>query len=666
MLNNYTPLGDGGMRLSIIIVNYNVKYFLEQCLLSVQKAVDGMQAEVFVVDNASTDESRDYLELKFSSVHFTWNKENLGFGKACNQALKLATGDFILFLNPDTIVSEKCFTSCISFLERTTDAGALGIRMLDGRGNFLPESKRSFPSPITSFYKLSGLSSLFPESKTFSRYHLSYLDEHQNHVVDVLAGAFMMIKKEVLEKTGGFDEAFFMYGEDVDLSYRIQQVPCAATGGTFKNYYFSEQSILHFKGESTRKGSVNYVRMFYLAMSRFVQKHYSSSKAGVFSALINTAIWLRALLSVVKRFILKIGLPVLDALLIILSYWLARFVWVNYVRTDIIYNNQLLWISFTGFSILFLLVSYYTGLYEKMFRYKNLWRSTIISLVIILAAYSLLPERFRFSRGIVVSGSLFSYIILNTWRWILLKTDIVQKAADENEHFTVVAGTQQDLQNINILLKHSGRLQHIQGFVSPLNEERSLGNLNDLPKLLSNAPLKELILCESKYLSFAEIISLYEQTGQQVKLRLHGNGSCSIIGSDSKNEAGQVLNSRQYQLSQSVNLRLKRLVDLVFSLFLLMLFPFHFLLNKHPLTLLTHSIQVLLYRKTWIGYSGVHPHLPRLKPSVLGPAGIPHIQMQLNAEGLLLADEWYAREYEVLNDIRILFSSYKKLGINRH
>ncbi|MBK8087678.1 MAG: glycosyltransferase [Chitinophagaceae bacterium] len=444
------------MRLSIIIVNYNVKYFLEQCLLSVQKAVDGMQAEVFVVDNASSDGSREYLEPKFNTVQFIWNEENLGFGKACNQALKLATGDFILFLNPDTIVSEDCFSACISFLERTTDAGALGIRMLDGRGNFLPESKRSFPSPLTSFYKLSGLSALFPKSKTFSRYHLSYLDEHKNHEADVLAGAFMMIKKEVLEKTGGFDEAFFMYGEDVDLSYRIQQVGCSATGGKFKNYYFSEQSILHFKGESTKKGSVNYVRMFYMAMSRFVKKHYSTSKAGMFSALINTAIWLRALLSIVKRFILKIGLPVLDALLIILSFWLARYIWVNYVRTEIIYNDQLLWISFTGISILFLLVSYYTGLYEKMFRYKNLRRSTIISLVIILAAYSLLPERFRFSRGIVVSGSLFSYIILYIWRWFLLKTDIVQKAENEDEHFTVVAGTQQDLQTVNFLLKHSG------------------------------------------------------------------------------------------------------------------------------------------------------------------------------------------------------------------
>lgn len=644
------------MKLSVIIVNYNVKYFLEQCLLSVQKAVSGIKAEVFVVDNASTDGSRIYLEPKFPSIRFIWNNDNVGFGKACNQALKLAKGEIVLFLNPDTIVAEDCFTACISFLEKTKDAGALGIRMLDGRGNFLPESKRSFPSPLTSFYKLSGLSFLFPKSKTFGRYHLGYLDEHQNHEIDVLAGAFMMIKKEALDKTGGFDENFFMYGEDVDLSYRIQKAG-------YKNYYFSERSILHFKGESTKKGSVNYVRMFYMAMSRFVKKHYSSSSAGLFALLINTAIWLRAFLSIVKRFIQKIGLPVLDAIFIFLSFWLAKFIWVRYVRTEIIYQQQLLLVSFTGFTLLFLIVSYYTGLYEKQFRFKNLWQSTLISMLIILAAYSLLPERFRFSRGIVLAGSVFSYMILIVWRWILLLTDVIQKADNENEYFSVVAGTNEDLKIINSLLNNSGRHQQIEGFVSPLNEEHTLGNLTSIHSLLKNTPVKELIVCESPYLSFAEIISLYEQYGKKVKLRLHGGESQSIVGSDSKNEAGQVLNSHSYQLSQSVNLRLKRLIDVISSLVLLIFFPFHFLFNKHPVTLLKHCIEVLLYQKTWIGYTLQHSHLPKLKPSVLGPAAVPHSHTQLNAEALLLANEWYAREYEPLYDLRSIVFNYQNLGI---
>jgi len=643
------------MQLSVIIINYNVKYFLEQCLLSVQKAVEGMQAEIFVVDNASSDGSREYLEPKFTNIHFAWNKENVGFGKACNQALKQASGDFVLFLNPDTVVPEDCFTACFNFFSQTPDAGAIGIRMLDGSGKFLPESKRSFPSPITSFYKLSGLSFLFPHSKTFGRYHLGYLNEHKNHAVDVLAGAFMMIRKDVLAQTGGFDENFFMYGEDVDLSYRIQKAG-------YKNYYFSDRSILHFKGESTKKSSVNYVRMFYDAMSLFVRKHYSSSRAGVFSSLINAAIWIRALLSLMKRFIKRVGLPLLDALLIFLSYLLAKFIWTSYIRTEIVYQNKLLWISFIVFSFLFLLVSYYTGLYEQKFRYKNLWQSSFVSILIILAVYSLLPEEYRFSRGLVLLGAMYSYLFLYLWRRILLYADILEKAIDEDDYFSLVAGTEADLIKINNLLRHHGRSQTIQGFVSPLNEPKSLGRLDELQQLLQNTPANELILCQSKDLSFAQIITLYEQTGKRVKLRLHAQHSESIIGSDSKNEAGEVLHREKLRLCEEVNLRLKRLIDVSTSALFLLSFPLHFIINRHALGLLQHSCAVIMGRKTWIGFSTLRKHLPSLPASVLGPAGQPHHLSHLKEEGLLLADEWYAREYEPVYDLKTIFANYQKLG----
>ncbi len=643
------------MQLSIIIVNYNVKFFLEQCLLSVHKAVEGMEAEVLVVDNASTDGSRDYLEPKFKNTCFTWNTENVGFGKACNQALKHTKGEYILFLNPDTIVPEDCFEACISFFKQTSNAGALGIRMLDGSGRFLPESKRSFPSPATSFYKLSGLSHLFPHSKTFGRYHLGYLNEHQNHEVDVLAGAFMMIPKKVLDEVGSFDESFFMYGEDVDLSYRIQK-------SGYKNYYFSERSILHFKGESTKKASANYVRMFYDAMSRFVKKHYSSSSAGLFTMLINAAIWVRALMSLVKRFIQRVGLPLLDAALIFFSYLLSKFVWTQYVRPEIVYQNKLLWTSFIVFSFLFLIVSYYTGLYDKQFRYKNLRRSTFISLLIILAAYSLLPEGYRFSRGMVLMGSFFCYVLLYLWRRILLQMDVLERAMEAGDYFSLVTGTQVDLQKVNNLLRQYGRKQNIQGFISPLNEEHALGNVTEIQQLLQNTPANELIFCQSHSLSFAQIIELYEQTGKQVKLRLHAEGSESIIASDSKNEAGEVLHHEHYRLSQAVNLRLKRLIDLSSSLLFLLSFPLHFIIHKHPVGLLQNSVAVFFNQKTWIGFSVIRRQLPQLPASIVGPAGLPHSESRLKEEGLLLADEWYAREYEPLYDLNIIFTNYQKLG----
>ena len=278
------------MQLSIIIVNYNVKYFLEQCLCSVLNACGNISAEIFVVDNNSTDGSRAFLEPRFPMVNFTWNSSNAGFAKANNQVIASAKGEYILFLNPDTIVPEDCFEKCFEFFKIHSDAGAIGIRMIDGTGKFLKESKRAFPSPLTSFYKLMGLAKLFPRSKTFAKYYLGHLPENENHEVDVLAGAFMLTPKKVIDLVGSFDEMFFMYGEDVDLSYRIQQ-------GGFKNFYFSASTIIHFKGESTKKGSLNYVRLFYKAMSLFVKKHYSIGRSRFFNMLISASIFLHAMLA---------------------------------------------------------------------------------------------------------------------------------------------------------------------------------------------------------------------------------------------------------------------------------------------------------------------------------------------------------------------------------
>ena len=258
------------------------------------KAMKNIDGEIIVIDNNSVDGSFEFFENRFLSVNFIWNKTNPGFAKANNQALKIAKGEYILFINPDTLVAEDCFEKCISFINSKNNNCALGIKMIDGSGNFLKESKRAFPSPSTSFYKLSGLSKLFPHSKTFSKYHLGYLSENKNHEVDVLAGAFMMIPKRILDTVGGFDEEFFMYGEDIDLSFRIQKAG-------FKNYYFAESSIIHFKGESTKKGSLNYVKIFYKAMSIFVKKHYGGKQAGLFSFFIHIAILMRAALAAASR-----------------------------------------------------------------------------------------------------------------------------------------------------------------------------------------------------------------------------------------------------------------------------------------------------------------------------------------------------------------------------
>ena len=259
------------MKLSIIIVNYNVKFFLEHCLLSVLKACKNLTAEIIVVDNNSTDGSKEYLKPKFPSVKFIWNNNNVGFGKANNSAVFIAQGEYILFLNPDTILPEDCFEKCISFFEKNKDCSALGVRMIDGNGAFLKESKRCLPTASAGLFQMIGLTNVFPNSSMFSKYYAGQLQENENNKVAVLAGAFMMLSKNAVEITGGFDETFFMYGEDIDLSYRIIKAG-------LQNYYLGEVTIIHFKGESTQKKNGAYIKQFYGAMKLFIDKHYKKNK----------------------------------------------------------------------------------------------------------------------------------------------------------------------------------------------------------------------------------------------------------------------------------------------------------------------------------------------------------------------------------------------------
>jgi O-antigen biosynthesis protein len=251
-----------------------------------------ISGEIIVVDNASTDNSIEYLQPLFPGVKFIANTVNKGFGSACNTGFQQSSGENILFLNPDTVVPADCFDKCLGFIQSKNNTGALGVKMLDGSGNYLKESKRNFPSVSASFFKMVGLASLYPQSKLFAAYYAGHLSENEIHEVDVLAGAFMLIKRNVFTEVKGFDEDFFMYGEDIDLSYRIQKAG-------YKNYYFPETSIIHYKGASTKKRSMAHIRSFYGAMSIFVDKHYSGGTKGVFKFIIKAGIWFFAALSVV-------------------------------------------------------------------------------------------------------------------------------------------------------------------------------------------------------------------------------------------------------------------------------------------------------------------------------------------------------------------------------
>jgi N-acetylglucosaminyl-diphospho-decaprenol L-rhamnosyltransferase len=281
------------MVLSVIIVNYRVKHFLALCLHSVQKALLGIDAEVIVVDNHSGDDSVAYLRPLFPTVTFIDNTVNIGFARANNQALRQARGDYILFLNPDTVLPEDITTRCLSFLQSTPGIGGLCPRMIDGSGHFLKESRRGFPSPWVAACKLFGLTALFPHSRLFATYYLGHLPASRSHPSPVLSGACLWISRAALTRVGPFDSDYFMYAEDIDLSYRLEQAG-------YVNYYFADATIIHFKGESTQK-DIRHVRQFYKAMSQFRHKHFNNGLSRVFSSGLEAAIWLRAGLGAIGR-----------------------------------------------------------------------------------------------------------------------------------------------------------------------------------------------------------------------------------------------------------------------------------------------------------------------------------------------------------------------------
>ncbi len=247
-----------------------------------------------MIDNNSTDGSDTFFANRFSQVHFVWKKDNAGFAKANNEALKGAKGAKILFLNPDTILPEDCLEKCLQFFKQQNKLGALGIRMIDGSGNFLPESKRGFPSFFTSFCKMTGLTALFPQSKLFARYYMGHLPDDKTNEVDVLSGAFMMVDKKVLDTVGSFDEDYFMYAEDIDLSYRIQKAG-------YTNFYFADTCIIHFKGESTVKHSAQYFENFYGTMALFVKKHYPKLSGSLYVLLLGMVITVKKLFTNTRK-----------------------------------------------------------------------------------------------------------------------------------------------------------------------------------------------------------------------------------------------------------------------------------------------------------------------------------------------------------------------------
>lgn len=326
--------------VSVVIVNYNVREFLEQALSSVERASAGLAVETFVVDNNSVDGSVEMVRSRFPEARVIANETNVGFGKANNQAIRQAAGRYVLVLNPDTLLQEDTLRELVAFMDAHPDAGAAGCRILNPDGTFAPESRRAFPTPTVAFYRMAGLARLFPKSRRFGRYNLSYLPTDEVCEVDALSGSCMMVRREALlrhrdavlagdrspvtfdtgDGGGLFDEAFFMYGEDLDWCFRIQQAG-------WRIYYTPDTQIIHYKGESTRKGELRYVRLFYGAMLQFAEKHVANDYSRVMAGLIRLGIFARATASAGAKLGRALALPLLDFAVLLLVGLTVGWAW---------------------------------------------------------------------------------------------------------------------------------------------------------------------------------------------------------------------------------------------------------------------------------------------------------------------------------------------------
>lgn len=646
------------MQLSIVIVNYNVKHFVEQCLHSVYKALKGIEAEVFVVDNNSVDGSVALIKEKFPQVILIDNKVNAGFSKANNQAIRMSKGKYVLLLNPDTVVQEDTFTKTLAFMENHPDAGGLGVKMVDGKGNFLPESKRGLPTPEVAFYKIFGLSKLFPKSKRFGKYHLTYLDKNKTHQVDVLSGAFMLLRKETLDKCGLLDEDYFMYGEDIDLSYRI------VLAG-YKNYYLHDTTIIHYKGESTKKSSINYVFVFYRAMAIFAKKHFSSGRAQLFSFIINFAIYLRAGISISWRIVKQTFVPALDFTFIFIGLFIVKEYYekqVKFTAGESTYLPHLVKWAFLAYSLIWVLSVFFSGGYDKPVKLKRILRGVIVGMAVILIGYSLLPEQYRFSRALILLGSATTLFTLLVLRLIFHFAKVKGYRLWQSEHKRIaVVGSWDEYKRVSDLLKETGAKTSFVGFVS-INEntENQLGNINQLTEIIEFHQVSEIIFC-SKDLSSQQIISnMLKLVTSPVDFKIAPPESLSIIGSNSIDTAGDLYVIDFNSVSKPHNKRNKRVFDLLSSFLLLALLPIVIFTQRSPMGFLKNLFLVLFGAKTWVGYEpGADPRLPSIKKAVLAPYA--HLNIT-DAETKNKINISYSKDYTVEKDLVIILNNFRKLG----
>lgn len=631
------------MLLSIIIVNYNVKYFLKQCLAAVygsqRRLADGTELEldVWVVDNDSVDDSVEMVRNEFPQVHVIANHENTGFAKANNQALACCTGDYMLLLNPDTVVEADTFVKCVDFLSEHKDCGGLCVKMVDGEGRYLKESKRGFPTPEASFYKISGLIRLFPRNRRVAAYYMGHLDEDEVNEIEIMPGAFLMFRREVYDRIGGLDESYFMYGEDIDFSWRIRLAG-------WKNYYLPTTHIIHYKGESTKKGSMNYVYTFYNAMSIFVRRYFSGSGARVFNLLLHMAIWMRAAAAWLGRLVKTCAVPVLDFATAYGGFVLLKHLWASSWADNInYYPSQYTLLVIPIYILVLMLCSWLQGGYDRPVRLWRIVRGMAVGVVLLLAFYSLLDESQRYSRMLLLAGSLWTLLSTLTIRLVLSIIGVKGYALRARRRGgTLIVGSADETERVANLYRSCEPEVSVTA-----TADLEVHHLQDIIRINH---IEDVVFC-GRDVDMQRVIGLMTTLRSAgVQYRIAPAEGDYIIGTGGILSADELYFADLDTVGTATNRRVKRLLDIGMSLLFIVLSPALFWLQHRKKQYFGDCLRVLVGNRTWVGYTGCK--------GIFSPADIADNVSSDTAERLMLR---YMRRYRPATDLAIILHNWNKI-----
>jgi len=569
------------MKLSVIIVNYNVRAFLENALISIGKAMEGIDGEIIVADNASDDGSVEMMRGKFPNVTLIANEQNVGFAAANNQAFLHSRGEYFLLINPDTIVQEDTFRVMIDFLDTHPEVGLAGCRILNPDGTLQLACRRSFPTPWVALTKIMGLSTLFSHSRIFGRYNLAYLDPDKTYEVDAVSGSFMFVRRKAIEHVGILDDQFFMYGEDLDWCYRIKKAG-------WKIYYVHSTQIVHYKGQSVRRSDIDDVKLFYHAMRLFVKKHFSYGV--LFELVLGIGIALREWIAFLAKISKSLRAATLDFVLVNIALFFGELLWFGELFHFPAYAYP---VTMTLPALIIVATMYTLGVYTK--RKHSVWRavSSVAIGYIIISALTFFFKQYGFSRMVVIISGAINLVALPSWR--LAARAIVRSPVNSRRSLfgrrTLIVGIENNGQEV--LRKLRARIDHGYDVVGFIDVDRRrigervfgveiLGSIDNIGKMINEQKVSEVIFSTDS-LSYADILSVIGRSrSRTVNFRLVPTSLEVIIGKTHIDELDDIpLVDIDYNIDRPMNRFSKRLFDLVVSgLLLVSTYPIILLKQK--------------------------------------------------------------------------------------